>query len=465
MKKFIIYMLAALMLLPVCALGAYRAETEDNEFVSDEKFFEPSSTWKNISAKQINLTKGVMTFYIDEPAKSERIEAEVMPVNTTDKTITFTSEDTSIASVDQSGTVTPTGKTGITRIDIRCGKAMAKVKIQVVKGVTGVELSQTSLTLYADKPVTTQLTASVKPDDATIKDVIWYSEDESIAAVDSEGLVSPCGVGDTHIFARTVDGGFLGVCTVKVTTWEKRAQEIPVMYMDYDITLDEMLEAQMSASPTIFTNSVFPADSDTVEQYLNPENLTSGYDKYQFINLGQSNGVTSSALDAYLNGKGILSGTGDLFKKAADDNGISEVYLVIHACLESGNGMSALANGIDYDGTVVYNLFGIGAVDEAPVEEGARYAYEQGWTSIEKAIEGGAQWISKNYINNSSYTQNTLYKMRWNPERPATHQYATDAAWASKQAKNMSAMFEAFPTAKYVFEVPVYKGQNKIELK
>ena len=61
--------------------------------------------------------------------------------------------------------------------------------------------------------------------------------------------------------------------------------------------------------------------------------------------------------------------------------------------------------------------------------------------------------------------QTTLYKMRWNPEKPAEHQYATDIAWASKQAKSMSSMFEAFPTAKYKFEIPRYSGQEKLEVK
>ena len=104
-------------------------------------------------------------------------------------------------------------------------------------------------------------------------------------------------------------------------------------------------------------------------------------------------------LDSYLSGKGVLDGQGAAFKSAAEANNISEVYLVIHSCLESGNGTSELASGIDYNGTTVYNLFGIGAVDSSPVESGARYAYEHGWTSIEKAIEGGADWISDNYIN------------------------------------------------------------------
>lgn len=464
MKK-ILLILSVLMLITTSALGAYKVETEDDAYESDETYFTPVSTWEKVDARTINLKKGKAIFYTDKENKPFRIEAAVMPVNATDKKLTYKSDDISIASVDAQGVVTPTGKIGDTFIEITNGKAHARLKVSVVKAVEGVVMSQSEMTLYVDKPVTAQLNALISPEDATIKDVEWYSDDETIATVDKDGLVYPCGVGETDIYARTVDGGYEAKCAVTVTTWEKRHEDIPVVYTEYNMTIEEMVEQQMTAAPTLFTNEVIPADSDSVEQYVNPENLVTGYDKYQFMDLGASNDVDASVLDSYLNGKGVLSGWGTSFKNAAETNNISEIYLVIHACLESGNGTSELANGVDYNGVTVYNMFGIGAVDEAPVAEGARYAYEQGWTSVELAIEGGAEWISENYINNSKYQQNTLYKMRWNPDKPAVHQYASDVAWASKQAKNMSAMFEAFPTAQYRFEIPVYEGQDRLEIK
>ena len=74
------------------------------------------------------------------------------------------------------------------------------------------------------------------------------------------------------------------------------------------MTIDEMVKKQMTASPTIFTNEVLPADADSVEQYVNPENLVTGHDKYQLMDLGSSNNIDASTLNSYLNGKGVLSG-------------------------------------------------------------------------------------------------------------------------------------------------------------
>ena len=104
-------------------------------------------------------------------------------------------------------------------------------------------------------------------------------------------------------------------------------------------------------------------------------------------------------------------------------------------------------------------MFGIGAYDANPVGNGSQRAYSQGWSSVEAAIKGGAKWISENYINNSKYGQNTLYKMRWNPEKPAEHQYATDIAWAVKQAVSIEKIFSSFTDATLSFDVPVYSGQ------
>lgn len=464
MRKLLI-LLYILCLCAPCVLSAYNVEIDDNTYVSDCVYINPRPSWDKVQAETINLKSGKIIFYSGRQNTPFQIEASVMPLNTYDKTITYKSDDESIAHVDKDGTVIPTGKVGDTMIDIRCGKAFAKFKVRTVKGVDKVSMSQSSMTLYADKPVTAQLEPVFTPSDATIRDVKWYSEDESIAFVDKDGLLYPCGIGTANVYAVTEDGGFKAICTVTVTTWEKRKESIPVVYTDYDFTIDEFTDMQMGASPTVFTDAVYPAQRENVMQYVNPENLVSGYEKYQFMNLGASNDIDVQTLDSYLSGKGVLDGQGAAFKSAAEANNISEVYLVIHSCLESGNGTSELASGIDYNGTTVYNLFGIGAVDSSPVESGARYAYEHGWTSIEKAIEGGADWISDNYINNEKYKQNTLYKMRWNPAQPAVHQYATDIAWASKQAKDMSGMFEAFPTAKYQFEIPVFAGQNKLQIR
>lgn len=465
MKRLYILIFVIFTAFLPSVFAVYNVKTGDDEYVSDEIYFSHLCTFGKIEADAIHLKKGRLIFYAERENEPQKIETAVMPVNSTEKNVRFRSGDITIASVDAKGVVTPTGKAGETVIEITCGKAKSIMKVSVIKPASGVELNQDKMTLYADRPVTAQLEAKVLPFDATVKQVKWSSSDESVVYVDDEGLVYPNGVGQADVYAETLYGGFKAKCAVTVTTWEKRKENIPSEYKEYDITFGKMVDIQMTTEPTIFTTNAQSAYREEVESFVDPSNLIGGYNKYQFLDLGEQNGISEEVLDTYLKGKGILSGKGATFKLASELYNVSEVYLVIHSCLETGNGKSQLANGIEYNGTTVYNMFGIGAVDDDPIGGGAKYAYEHGWMSPESAIDGGAEWISENYINNSKYRQNTLYKMRWNPEQPGVHQYATDVEWASKQAKNMSAMFEAFPLASYKYEIPVYKGMEKAEIR
>ena len=158
--KKIFACVAVLTVLTGSAQGAYKVEIDDDTYVSDEVYFAPVSTWDEVKAQRINLKQGKVLFYAGKENEPYKIAAEVMPLNTTNKKIIYKSEDITIATVDENGVVTPTDKIGDTFIDIRCGNALSKLKVSVVKGVEGVAMSQSEMTLYADKPITLTATAS-----------------------------------------------------------------------------------------------------------------------------------------------------------------------------------------------------------------------------------------------------------------------------------------------------------------
>ncbi|MBM0066084.1 SH3 domain-containing protein [Alkalicoccobacillus gibsonii] len=200
------------------------------------------------------------------------------------------------------------------------------------------------------------------------------------------------------------------------------------------------------------------ASPQDVAHYLNPNNVkpeTSSF--YQFLNLSETANLSAQSINnQLLNGKGSLSGQGQAFIDAARTNGVNEIYLVSHALLETGNGTSSLAKGISYNGKTVYNMYGIGAYDGNAEQAGAAYAYNQGWFTKESAIIGGAKFVGNNYISKG---QNTLYKMRWNPDAPATHQYATDIGWAEKQTSRMASMYNLVDDYTLHYDIPQYKNQ------
>ncbi len=81
--------------------------------------------------------------------------------------------------------------------------------------VTGVSIDKTALELSIGG--TTQLIATVSPDDATNPSVTWSSNRESVATVSADGLVTGVAEGTATITVTTVAGNFTANCTVTVT--------------------------------------------------------------------------------------------------------------------------------------------------------------------------------------------------------------------------------------------------------
>ncbi|SCT92555.1 mannosyl-glycoprotein endo-beta-N-acetylglucosaminidase [Staphylococcus aureus] len=170
---------------------------------------------------------------------------------------------------------------------------------------------------------------------------------------------------------------------------------------------------------------------------------------YQMLNLGKYQGVSVSSLNKILKGKGTLNNQGKAFAEACKKNNINEIYLIAHAFLESGYGTSNFASGR----CGAYNYFGIGAYDNNP-NYAMTFAKNKGWTSPAKAIMGGASFVRKDYINKG---QNTLYRIRWNPKNPATHQYATAIEWCQHQASTIAKLYKQIGLKGIYFTRDKYK--------
>ncbi|WP_312009238.1 SH3 domain-containing protein, partial [Shouchella clausii] len=239
------------------------------------------------------------------------------------------------------------------------------------------------------------------------------------------------------------------------------ASSITVKETHYDLSFDAAVDRQMglSARPQTDKNGRWEnASRSDVAYYMNANNFKQGTSSYlQFLNLSSSAGLSAEAINnQLLSDKGILQGQGQAFINASKLYGVNEIYLISHALLETGNGKSQLATGVQVNGKTVYNMYGIGAYDGNAVSAGAQYAYNQGWFTPEDAIIGGARFVSNNYFARG---QNTLYKMRWNPANPGTYQYATDVGWAVKQTHHMSNLYSLVDDYEMTFDVPVYKNQ------
>ena len=189
--------------------------------------------------------------------ETETLKATIAPDNATDKSITWSSSNASVATVDASGKVTAVsaGTATITVKTTDGGKTAdcAVTVNQKVIPVTGVSLDKTELELT--KGETATLTATIAPEDATDKSVTWSSLYPEIASVDDNGKIAALEPGSTQITVRTNDGGMTATCKLTV----KPVEVTGVTVSPATLTVKEGRTGQLAAT-------VAPAEADqTVE--------------------------------------------------------------------------------------------------------------------------------------------------------------------------------------------------------
>lgn len=144
---------------------------------------------------------------------TQQLSATVLPAEAS-QTVTWTSSDTSVLSVDSKGLVTAVGN-GTATITATAGEKSATTDaITVTTPVEGVTLSSESLSLVVGGSTST-LIATVQPSTASNTSVTWSSSDESVATVDN-GVVTPVGAGTATITVTTADGSKTATCNVTV---------------------------------------------------------------------------------------------------------------------------------------------------------------------------------------------------------------------------------------------------------
>ncbi|MGM9873481.1 MAG: Ig domain-containing protein [Bacilli bacterium] len=187
-----------------------------------------------------------------------QLDATVSPENATDKTVSWTSSNTSVASVSDAGLVTAldVGDTTIT-VSTTDGEFTDDVLLHVVAPVvhvTGVTLSTVSSTgLFVDD--TLQLEVTVLPENATDKTVSWTSTDTDVASVSDTGLVTALSKGTTTITVTSTDGGLSDSVTLNVSNKIVHVTSVTVSASKTTIEVDETLALGVTVLPENATDS------------------------------------------------------------------------------------------------------------------------------------------------------------------------------------------------------------------
>ena len=215
------------------------------------------------------------------------------------------------------------------------------------------------------------------------------------------------------------------------------------------------------------------ASENALKYMLDPRNSMNSSDIFQFQELTYSENSDYSVETIKL----ILANTVfgiDEFAKAIYEAGkkanVDPYYIAVRIRQEQGTDGSSLSSGKGYNEQYVgyYNFFNISASGNSSEEiilNGLKYAKDEGWDTIEKALEGGAKFIAKKYI---AVGQNTLYFQKFDVVEDEIyglywHQYMQNLLAAQNEGTTVRKLYEALEAVEnnYTFIIPVYENMPK----
>lgn len=202
----------------ITAVNAGEANVSMNEPITG------ASKSKTVTVTDPNAVTGVSlnkTSISLNVGASSSLTATVSPVSAANKSVTWSSSNTAVATVSNSGVVKGV-KPGTATITVRTasGGKTATCKVTVKDVVpTGVTLNKSALSMYEGDSLS--LVATVLPSNATNKNVTWSSSNTSVATVDAKGMVTGKKAGTATITARTASGSKTATCAVTVKEVEK----------------------------------------------------------------------------------------------------------------------------------------------------------------------------------------------------------------------------------------------------
>ena len=188
-----------------------------------------------------------------------QLTATVSPSNATDKSVTWNSSNTAVATVSSAGLVTAkaAGSATITVKTNNGGKtATCLITIPPVEP-TGVTVSPTAKSLTVD--ATVQLTETVSPSNATDKSVTWSSSDTAVATVSITGLVTAKAAGNATITVKTNSGGKTATCAITVIPIPTDTPASPVS--PTEVTVSPTAKSLAVGSTVQLTATVLPSNA------------------------------------------------------------------------------------------------------------------------------------------------------------------------------------------------------------
>ena len=197
-------------------------------------------TAKTIEVNDVGLDKSEMEMVAGD---SYQFTVTLKTDNASDKTLSWSSSDENVATVDNTGKVTAVSEGKVT-ITVKTSNPAQSASCDItVKAasipVTGVNIDSWIINLGVNE--TAAIAYTIQPEDATNKEVTISSDNTDVVAVDSEGTLVGVSSGSAKVTVTTVDGGFTSICTVNVVGSVGTIEVDGFFYKDYGTASLELI--------------------------------------------------------------------------------------------------------------------------------------------------------------------------------------------------------------------------------
>lgn len=329
----------------------------------------------------------------------------------------------------------------------------------------------------------------------------WYAIKFDYAAREYTGYVAKACMDDVKTYSYTDDASFEQSISAFPESYKPYLRKLHAIHPNWTFKVDNtnldwnasvVAESRIGQSaisklyPSLFYRddqnpngiivdgtSWYAPCYDAVAYYLDPRNFLNEKNIFMFesllYNANQDASVQGILNGSFMSGEftenGYTKTYENAFIEAAKETGVSSTHLASRALQEMGTTMSSAASGTvpGYEG--YYNFYNIGAYSgEDNYLKGLEYAKNKGWNSIQKAITGGAKFISDSYVNNG---KDTLYFQKFNVSEssktpPYTYEYMTNIMAPSSEA---SSIYNSYKNGgklndSYAFKIPVFNSMT-----
>ena len=242
-KKFILTPLLAIACLSGCSLfsisDASSKSNSNTQGTSEETTETVSVTSLSLDKTELELVNG----------SSANLVATILPSNATNKTVAWTSSNTSVVTVSN-GVVNAVGE-GTATITAKCDKQTATCAVTVthkVINVTSISLDFDNIYLAIGGEQT--LTATISPSDADNQNVSFSVADSSIATVSEDGKVVGVNEGETIVTVTSEDGNYTDSCHVYIQSDIIEPESVSLNYTEMAMEVKEQRTLRATLTPS-----------------------------------------------------------------------------------------------------------------------------------------------------------------------------------------------------------------------